>query len=145
MNVDLEHYRPLLMGLMDGELTPEEAADVNQALNRSAVLREEYEKLRETTGRLECISMLEPSDKVARELWNSPYHRLARDGGVWMVVGGYLLLIVYGIVEFVSSDAPVIPRLGIAAIAMGTLVLLITFVRERQRTHALDPYKDIER
>ena len=46
MNEDLNEYRPLLMGLMDGELTPEEAAKVNDALIRSAVLRDEYEKLR---------------------------------------------------------------------------------------------------
>ena len=145
MEIDLERYRPLMMGLMDGELTPEEAAEVNQALNRSAVLREEYKKLREATGRLECISMLEPADEVARELWNSPYHRLARDGGIWMILGGYVLLLAYGIFEFINSDARGIPRIGAAGIALGTVMLLVTFIRERQRTHAVDPYKEIER
>ena len=145
MNVDIEHYRPLLMGLMDGELTPEEAAEVNQALNRSATLREEYENLRKTAGCLNSISLLEPTDAIARELWNSPYHRLARDGGVWMVLGGYVLLLAFGFFEFVTSDTPAIPRLGIAAVAIGTIVILVTFIRARQRTYAIDPYKDIER
>ncbi len=145
MNLDLEEYRPLLMGLMDGELTPEEAARVNDALIRSNALREEYEKLRETTGRLEAISLLEPTDQIARELWSSPYHRLARDSGIWLILGGSILLVAYGIIEFIVSDEPVIPRLGIAAIALGTVMLLITFIRERVRTHAVDPYKDVER
>jgi len=145
MEIDLEKYRPLLMGLIDGELTPVEAVEVNDALMRSADLRDEYEKLRETTGRLEAISFLEPTDKVARELWNSPYHRLARDGGIWMLVGGYVLLIGYGLFEFLVSDEPVIPKIGIAAIALGTVMLAATFIRERVRTHAVDPYKEIER
>ena len=145
MNIDLDKYRPLLMGLMDGELSPEEAADVNEALTRSTVLREEYEVLRETTGRLEAISFVEPTDKIARELWNSPYHRLARDGAIWMIIGGYALLLGYGLFQFLTSDEPVIPRLGVAAIVLGTVMLLTTFIRERVRTHAVDPYKEIQR
>lgn len=145
MNTDLEKYRPLLMGLMDGELTPEEAADVNRALTRSEALREEYEKLRETTHRLDAISVLEPSDKIVRELWNSPYHRLARDGGVWLIIAGYVLLVGYGIVEFLTSNEPIIPRIAVAGIVLGTVMLVITFIRERVRTHAVDPYKEIQR
>ncbi len=59
MHPDIEKTRPLLMGLIDGELIPEEAAEVNQALIRSQALRDEYERLRETSQRLEAISMLD--------------------------------------------------------------------------------------
>ncbi|MEN9021273.1 MAG: hypothetical protein ABF370_12265, partial [Verrucomicrobiales bacterium] len=77
MQPDLEKLRPLLMGLIDGELTPEEAAEVQRALIRSQALQDEYEQLRETSNHLEAISMLEPGDHVANRLWKNPYHRMA--------------------------------------------------------------------
>ena len=50
MNEELERYRPLLMGLLDGELSPQEVREVNEALMRNADLRNEYEKMREGVG-----------------------------------------------------------------------------------------------
>lgn len=141
----MDQYRPLLMGLMDGELSPEEAAEVNRALTRSAALREEYERLRESSGKLQSLSMLEPGDRVLRSLWKSPYHRLALDGGIFLFIGGYLLLVGYGIYTFLNSEAPALPRVGIGAIAFGTIILLVTIIRERMSTHAVDPYREIER
>lgn len=144
-NEDLEKYRPLLMGLMDGELSFEEAVDVNEALNRSADLRAEYEKIREGTGKLEALSLLEPSDEIARRLWKSPSHIFLRNSGVWMILGGYIVLILYAMYEALVEDGPVIPNLAGVAIILGTVALLFTFIRERMETHKVDPYKDIER
>lgn len=144
-NEDLEKYRPLLMGLMDGELSSEEAVDVNEALNRSADLRAEYEKIREGTGKLDALSLLEPSDEIARRLWKSPSHRFLRNNGVLMIVGGYILLILYAVYEALMEDGPVIPNLAGVAIILGTVALFISFIRERMETHKVDPYKDIER
>lgn len=144
-NEDLEKYRPLLMGLMDGELSPEEAADVNDALIRHADLRDEYEKIREGAGKLESLSMLEPQDEIVRRLWKSPYRRFLRDHGVWFIIGGYLLLIAYGLFAFLAEDGPVLPKLAVFAIFFGVATLLYTFIRERIETHKVDPYKDIER
>lgn len=145
MHPDLDNLRPLLMGLIDGELTPEEAAQVNEALIRSQPLREEYEKLLESSQALESLSMLEPADHVTNRLWKQPYHRLAREGGLWMLIGGYLLLLGYGLVQFLISDEPALPRIAVAAIVLGSVMLLVTFIRERIHTHAVDPYKDVQR
>ena len=40
MDPDPEKFRPLLAGLLDGELSAEEAAEVNDAMIKSAELRE---------------------------------------------------------------------------------------------------------
>ncbi|MGC6461289.1 MAG: anti-sigma factor family protein, partial [Pirellulaceae bacterium] len=96
MNQDeSKDYGPLLMGLIDGELSTEEALEVNEALRRSATLREEYERLLSDAGKLKSLSQLETSDLIARRLWKSPYHRLMRNGSVWMILGGYGILILY--------------------------------------------------
>ena len=145
MSIDLNHYRPLLMGLMDGELTPEEAADVNKALTRSSELREEYERLCETGDHLHPMSFLEPGDEVTAKLWKSPHHHFARVGGIWLVLLGYLGLIGYAIVGMLSADGLAFPNLCLIGILIGTAILLLSFIRERIAKHAVDPYKDIQR
>lgn len=145
MPTDLNHYRPLLMGLMDGELTPEEAAEVNEALVRSSELREEYEHLCQTGDHLHPMSFLEPGDEVTHKLWRSPHHHFARLGGLWLVLLGYLGLIAYAIVGMLSADGLSFPNLCLGGILVGTVILLLSFVRERIAKHAVDPYKDIQR
>jgi len=145
MPIDLNHYRPLLMGLMDGELTHEEAANVNGALVRSSELREEYERLCQTGNRLQPMSFLEPGDEVTRKLWKSPHHHFARVGGLWLVLLGYVGLIGYTIVEMLSADGLAFPNLCFIGILIGTAILLLSFIQGRIAKHTVDPYKDIQR
>lgn len=146
MNEDeLNKYRPLLMGLLDGELTPEEAADVNEALIRSRQLRDEYEAFQESDSKLNGVSFIEPTDVVAKRLWKSPYHRFARQAGIWFLIGGYAFLLLYSLLQATWSDGPFVTRFGVGAILLGIVVLLITFITERIQTHKADPYKEIER
>lgn len=138
-------YGPLLMGLMDGELSTEEASEVNEALRRSATLREEYERLRAAAGKLESLSQLRESDLTAKKLWRSPYHRFLRNGGVWMILGGYSMLILYAIYQILMAEGLNVPGAAMAAIMLGIATLLVSFIRERLETYKTDPYKDIER
>lgn len=145
MPIDLNHYRPLLMGLMDGELTHEEAANVNGGLVRSSELREEYERLCQTGNHLQPMSFLEPGDEVTRKLWKSPHHHFARVGGLWLVLLGYVGLIGYTIVEMLSADGLAFPNLCFIGILIGTAILLLSFIQGRIAKHTVDPYKDIQR
>ena len=145
MPIALNHYRPLLMGLMDGELTHEEAANVNGALVRSSELREEYERLCQTGNHLQPMSFLEPGDEVTRKLWKSPHHHFARVGGLWLVLLGYVGLIGYTIVEMLSADGLAFPNLCFIGILIGTAILLLSFIQGRIAKHTVDPYKDIQR
>lgn len=146
MEPDIEKLRPLLSGLLDGELDPHEAAEVNNALTRSASLRADYERLCSMDEELKHLSMIEPADRIAQRMWSSPYHRLARDAGIWLIVGGYLALLCYGLFALATADeGPALPRIAIFAIFGGILMLLITLIRERVTLHKTDPYKEIER
>ena len=146
MNQDeSKDYGPLLMGLIDGELSTEEALEVNEALRRSATLREEYERLLSDAGKLKSLSQLETSDLIARRLWISPYHRLMRNGSVWMILGGYGILILYAIYQSFVEEGLNVPGVALAAMVLGAVTLLASFIRERVETYKTDPYKDIER
>ncbi|MEC7428271.1 MAG: hypothetical protein VXZ15_16345 [Planctomycetota bacterium] len=146
MNQDeSKDYGPLLMGLIDGELSTEEALEVNEALRRSATLREEYERLLSDAGKLKSLSQLEASDLIARRLWKSPYHRLMRNGSVWMILGGYGILILYAIYQSFVEEGLNVPGVALAAMVLGAVTLLASFIRERVETYKTDPYKEIER
>jgi anti-sigma factor RsiW len=141
-----EPFKGLLVGLLDGELTPDETRQINDHLTRCAVCRAEYEQLRETTGKLAAISFQEPGDAVLAQVWKSPFSRLARNTSLIMIIGGYAALIGYGLFELLTSGRKELPaKMGLAAIVLGFLILLVQLIRERVRTYKTDPYKEIER
>lgn len=143
---DCEKYRTMLVGLLDGELSPQEAAEVNEHLARCAGCRREYDQLRETSGKLEALTFSEPDDEMLRRLWRSPFSRLSRIGGLVLVIGGYAALIAFALFQFFTSDTEETwNKLSITAIGIGFLILLIHVIRERLKTYKNDPYREIER
>ncbi len=143
---DCQKYQGLLMGLLDKELTPEETVEVNDHLTRCEVCRKEYEQIRETSGKIEAVSFIEPEDEVLEQLWKFPHSRLTRNSGLLLVLAGVLLLIIYGIFEFLrSGEEAVIPKIGVVAVLIGCVILLLSVIRERMHTYKVDPYKEVKR
>ena len=136
---DCQKYQGLLMGLLDKELTPEETVEVNDHLTRCEACREEYEQIREASGKIETVSFIEPQDEVLEQLWKFPYSRLTRNSGLFLVLGGVLLLIIYGIFEFLrSGEEAVIPKTGVIAVLIGCVILLLSSLRERIHTYKVE-------
>ena len=142
---ECEEYQGLLMGLMDGELTPEESVTINDHLRRCARCRDEYEELREAAGKVAAISFREPQDEVLRTLWKSPYSRFTRNAGLVLVLAGWLTLIVYAGYEFLRQGEIDVPSVAGAAVWVGVAILVLSVVRERLRTYKTDPYREVER
>jgi anti-sigma factor RsiW len=143
---DCDEFKGLLVGLLDHELTPEETREVNEHLIRCAGCRTEHERLRETTGRLRALSFQEPGDFVLAQVWRSPYSRLARNAALFLILAGYAGVIGFGLFEFFTRGREALPvKVAAAAICAGFLVLLTQLIRERLKTWASDPYKEIQR
>jgi predicted anti-sigma-YlaC factor YlaD len=141
-----EHYRTLIAGLLDNELTAEESVALNEHLIRCASCRADYEELRQTEKKLDAISYVEITDEAARSLWKLPYARTLRNASLLMVFGGYAALLVYGFITFLTDgDEDLFGKVTLAAIVIGFLVLLGSLVVERISTWRVDPYKEIER
>ena len=149
-----EDFQPLMMGLMDQELTPAEAVAVNDHLTRCRTCREEYELLRESSEKLAAISFVEPTDEVLEGFWKHPYNALERNTGIYLVVGSLATLLLYGGYLFTTSfswelfvtgGGEVILRLAMAALFLGLLLVCVSVLRQRLRTSKTDPYKDIKR
>lgn len=142
---DCEEYQGLMMGLMDGELTPDESVTINDHLRRCARCREEYEELRETAGKVAAISFREPQDEELRALWKSPYSRFTRNAGLVLVLVGWATLVSYAAYEFLRQGEFDVSSVAGAAVWTGFAILLFSVVRERLRTYRSDPYREVER
>lgn len=141
-----EEYKGLLAGLLDGELTAEESADLNDHLIRCASCRADYEQLRQTEKRLEAISFVEVTDAQAMAFWRLPYSRTLRNASLFMVIGGYVALILYGVItSLIEGTEGLFQKLSVTAIVIGFVVLLGLLIVERISTYRVDPYKEIER
>ena len=139
-------YKGLLMGLIDQELSPEEASEVNKHLHRCERCREEYEQLQETCNKIESISIKEPEDKILEKLWRSPYSRISKISGFLLVLFGWISLIVYTLVEWILHGSQgLFHKITIGAIILGFLVLLASVIRERIKGYKSDPYKEVIR
>jgi len=143
---ECDNYKGLLVGLVDKELTEEEMVDVNRHLTRCAACREDYENLVESTGVLEGISFREPEAEILKRLWRTPYGWFARNAGLLLIILGYLVLILYGVFEFVTGETEALTeRLAVAAITIGFVMLLVIVVVGRLKSYKTDPYREIER
>ena len=143
---DCSEYKALLMGMLDKELTADESARVNDHLIRCASCRADYESLRRTERKLEAISFVEVGDEAARRFWRLPYSRAMRLAGLALVFGGYLALIIIGLVTFFREGAgDPLEALPVAAIVIGFFILLGMVVFDRLISWQSDPYKEIER
>lgn len=141
-----DQIKPLLMGMLDHELSPEETEAVNEHLTRCPACRQEFSQLRESSRPLAEIRFAEPHDAVLDRLWKSPYSRLSRATGLILVIGGYLALIAYSLYEFfISNNEAAVPKIAVGAILLGFFVLLGHVVRERLKSYSTDPYKGIQR
>ena len=141
-----QHYRHLLVGLLDRELNPQETVEVNEHLIRCSECREELARLRETSGKLEAIAFNEPSDEELRRLWRNPFSRISRTSGIFLIVIGYASLIGYSLFVFFTQGKEVIwIKLPVAAILIGFIILFVLVILERVKTYRKDPYREIER
>jgi hypothetical protein len=143
---ECEKYKGLIMGLIDQELTPEETVEINDHLRRCEECREEYEQLRETAAKIETVSFVEPQEEALKKIWKSPYSRFTRNSGLFLVLAGWLSLVIYGLFQsFRSSEEPVFSKVAVAAVIIGFFILLFTVIRERIHEYKSDPYKEVER
>lgn len=141
-----EKYKILMMGLMDNELTPEEMSEVHAHLTRCQSCRDEYESLIETSSKINLISYIEPQDEIYAKLWKSPYSRLTRFTGWFLFIGGWTVLLLFGLIELLrNTNEPLLPRLATVAFIIGFVVLLLSVLRERFKKTKIDPYKEVIR
>ena len=74
-------------------------------------------------------------------LCNMNSNTAVRNIGIGLTLVGFILLLVYVFYEILASDGSLIPKLSIAAILLGIVVIILSLVKEK--TAAKD--EEIER
>lgn len=139
-------YKHLMMGLIDNELTPEETARVNEHLVRCNDCRQEFDRLCQSSCRLEALSFAEPGENELDRIWKRPFSRVSKASGLVLVFGGWVAMVIYSIFEVMRSDGePALPKIAAAAICIGFLILFASVLRDRLHAAKSDPYKEVKR
>lgn len=131
-----------LMRYLDGEVTPEERASIEERLVTSTELRRELALFHAMKEDFHEMSFTPPG---GNGVWDQIRRRITRPVG-WVLTGvGSVVWVAYGIWVFIQSPASLGPKLATGAAAVGVLVLLADVIYERIQEYGTDPYRGVHR
>jgi len=145
-----EHFQQLLMGAVDGELTPEQQLEFNQLIEAYPHLKDEWQEYAKLKEVVKTMKLKTPPDEVWDRYWLGVYNRLERGIGWILFSVGAIILITYGIYHFIETlivdqQLSGIVKFGIIAVIAGVVILLISVAREKLIVRQKDPYKEVKR
>jgi ferric-dicitrate binding protein FerR (iron transport regulator) len=147
---DRDRKRRLLMAAIDGELSGAERAEFDRMVSEDPELKREWEELSRVKEVTDTMSLKRPPEEVWDTYWVSVYNKLERGFGWILISLGLLVLVSFGIwhgVQDLLADTGVPPYIKIAifAVCVGTVILLVSVIREKWFVRKRDPYKEVER
>ncbi len=131
-----------LMRYLDGELSPDERARVDERISASTELQRDLAVFGKMKEDLRAMSF---AGSENQSVWDLVNRRLARPVGWVLIVSGSLVCTVYGIYLYLISAAYLLEKVASAAIVIGVLMLLGSVIYERYRDWLTDPYRDLQR
>lgn len=150
MRPNEDKYRIMLSGYIDGELSPEEKAELEKHLESCQECKKElhaFRKLKEVTGAMKYADIPE---YVWDNYWRGIYRRLELGVGWILLSIGAIIILGFGfyclIKDFFMNPAePLLIKIGVGAGGLGLIVLLVSITRERLFAYRRDRYKEVER
>jgi anti-sigma factor RsiW len=138
-----------IMRVADGEADRETRARVEAHLTTCARCQSEFDSLMKLKGATAGLRLADLPDARWAGYWQDLYRRMERGIGWLLLSLGLLLVAGYGIYLLaanflLNSEIPVVLRAGFALFAGGTLVLLISLVRERLYARKIERYDKVE-
>lgn len=150
MATDPERLRRLMMAELDDEISTEEQAELERALERDAELRNELETFQRLKEVTDTMSPVKPPGETWDRYWEDVYRRIERGVGWVLVSLGAMVVVTWGtwqLIRGLFEDAaiPGFIRWSILALLAGVVILFVSVVRERLFMTRSDPYKDVIR
>ncbi len=142
--------REMLAGYVDGELPENERLAFEKELSENEELRaelEEFMTLKEMTG---IMSYADLPDEVWENYWQSLYKKMERGFGWILFSIGAIGLLFYGLFQFISElfynpSVPILVKIAVTVLALGAVILLVSFSRERLFAYKHDRYKEVKK
>lgn len=142
----------LLMGFIDEELSDADRRRTEDHLAVCVACRREEQAYRQL-GQVTASALgadRHDSDTDAGIAWMRIYERLETGLGYVLVWIGITLLAGFGLWQLAASfltdgDVPLAARAGVASLTAGSLILLVSFVRDRLRHSRSERYREVQR
>jgi anti-sigma factor RsiW len=135
----------LAMAYADGELAGEERAAFERRLAEDVQLAREVARYQSLQVLARQAAPPEPMDFEWRRLARDPLQRALAFGGWLLAALGALGLVAWGEYVVAVSDMPLLPKLALGGLVLGIALLFAAAIRARLRTHAYDPYTEVQR
>ncbi len=145
-----DRIREMIAGYVDGELSAAQRAEFEAAMTSDPDLKrevEEFRKLKEVTGMARYADLPE---EVWETYWQSLYKKLERGFGWLFLSLGAMLLLGFGLYEFMSAlltdpSAPLWMKIGVSLVGVGAIILVVSFAREALFAFKRDRYAEVDR
>lgn len=145
-----QRFQTLLMKAVDAELASDEQTEFDRIISSSKDCQKEWQELKKLKEVTKSMRFKSLPNEAWDNYWVNVYNRLER-GLAWILfsIGAIILLTYSGFkaVEEIIAD-PELEGILKAAILMligGSVILLVSVVREKLFTRKSDPYKEVQR
>ena len=135
----------LAMAFVDGELDTEAREAFERRLATEEPLLREVAQLKKLEVLARQVAPPEPIDFEWQRLEKELVHSSGLTLGLWMTALGLLALSGWSAVRLLASELGPVPKLGLAALLMGSLTAFGVILRARLRTLPYDPYTEVKR
>jgi anti-sigma factor RsiW len=137
-----EEQQILISGYLDGELDAEARRRMEALLRADPAFRREFDSMKTlVVGTTEAFRMDEPPEEVWDTFIDHVYNRIERKTGWVVLIAGSIGLALYGLYAFIVYDwGSALTKSGIAAVAIGAVILFISVLRQRLEAARTDRY-----
>ncbi len=145
-----EEAKILMMGYLDGELSPEQKKALEEHLQECAHCREEWEKFSQLKKETEEMKFRPLPEIYWDEYWQNVYNRIERGIGWIFVSIGAIILLVIGAWDllrdfFLNPREPLIEKVGVGFLILGIIIVFVSVLREKLMIRKVDKYRRIVR
>ncbi len=150
MSISCEDMGIRVMALTDGELGVEEVREVKGHIETCEHCKDKYQSLTQLKNILGEMEMKKLPEMYWDEYWTHIYNRMER-GIAWILFSlGSIIIGIFVFWQMISGlleDKVMHPlmKAGIFLLLAGTVILIVSVVREKFMIKKVDKYREVER
>lgn len=135
---------------LEDQLNDDEYREFHNLLNQNNELRKEFEEQKKVKEVLNKMSLKNPTKEFWDGYWLGIYNRIER-GLAWILISVSAVLFVsyaayQAVTKFFSeNNMPEFIKVAIVVFVVGSVILVISLIRERIFSYKRDKYKEIQR
>ena len=140
----------LLELALENQLNDDERREFDNLLNQNDELSKEFEEQKKVKEVLNKMSLKNPTKEFWDGYWLGIYNRIER-GLAWILISiSAVLLASYAAYQavtkfFSENNMPEFIKVAIVVFVVGSVILVISLIRERIFSYKRDKYKEIQR